>query len=762
MMLITFLNLFLIAKCYKLKNALIWALCLLSLIVFCGTEGMSFFHVLTPLTARFFWGSLALCLSVFSFVLYRKKKLEICYLFKKEDIFKFLFFVWIIILGVVALLIVPNNADSMIYHLSRIEHWIHNSSVSYFETNTPQQIYSPVLAEYFILQTFLLYKTDIFSNLIQFFSYVFSALLMFEIMGKLKFSSFLKVVATLFFLSVPMAIAQSVTSQNDLASVLWLLVFVSLMLDLKEIKKLSFNKECLSLILLISFSVSFAFLTKSHICFPLFVLMIFGGFHFLKKKENYPYFLPFALIGGLIFCLLTGMTFYRNFISSGDIFASVYMGKVAVGTFHPLYLLINALKNMALLLANPILPAYPANWVIGLSDILGVDVNHEVISWTKNFAPEIIFTSTSFSHDFVSSSFITFLFVISVVCYLLFLLLFFKKTPNKGLMATFLIAIFISLIVLRYQSWGCRLLLPSSCLMILFVACLLNALQQITKKKCYILLIYLSVFSLFPAYLTFLHQTKFIDRGNKIEKYFSSYPIFYRPYFKIAEMVKLLDAKKVGIWGEGDIFDYPLLKMLENVEVKHILLEKNNDSFSPDVIMVFGKNDNKENLITYNDQEYKPVYFFENHTKYVIYLKKDHPLLLKGLFFKGEKNDLFSSSTFIETSAGLVVNSVKTPSVVIRTEYIKNAFDLKKGIDIYLTIESIQSPIKMRVFKNDTFLKEILVDGTDFVLFEKVFVNEWENEFILRFDLDIPKEKDAFGHIAIKNFIIKEHQKKEK
>src|SRR5262249_35041097 len=47
----------------------------------------------------------------------------------------------------VALVAAPNNLDSLIYHLPRIEHWIQQGSLAHFPTSIIQQITSNPLAE---------------------------------------------------------------------------------------------------------------------------------------------------------------------------------------------------------------------------------------------------------------------------------------------------------------------------------------------------------------------------------------------------------------------------------------------------------------------------------------------------------------------------------------------------------------------------------------------------------------------------------------
>ena len=76
------------------------------------------------------------------------------------------------ITAVIALVAPPNNGDSMAYHMSRVVHWWANGTVGFYPTNIQRQVYPSPLAEYMILQFFVLADgSDRFANMVQWFSF---------------------------------------------------------------------------------------------------------------------------------------------------------------------------------------------------------------------------------------------------------------------------------------------------------------------------------------------------------------------------------------------------------------------------------------------------------------------------------------------------------------------------------------------------------------------------------------------------------------
>jgi len=129
-----------------------------------------------------------------------------------------------------ALLAPPNTWDSMTYHMVRVAHWIQQGSVRYYATSIDRQNYQSPLAEFVILHLQLLSGSDRFANLVQWSALLVSAIAVALIVGELKGTRRAQVFAALLAVTLPMAILQSTSTQNDLLCGALCLVFVLFLL----------------------------------------------------------------------------------------------------------------------------------------------------------------------------------------------------------------------------------------------------------------------------------------------------------------------------------------------------------------------------------------------------------------------------------------------------------------------------------------------------------------------------------------------------
>ena len=73
---------------------------------------------------------------------------------------------------VVAWISPPNNVDSLLYHMSRVMHWIQNGSLRHYAASYHHQLFMPPWAEMAILNLRVLWGSDKPVNLIQWFSMI--------------------------------------------------------------------------------------------------------------------------------------------------------------------------------------------------------------------------------------------------------------------------------------------------------------------------------------------------------------------------------------------------------------------------------------------------------------------------------------------------------------------------------------------------------------------------------------------------------------
>ena len=126
----------------------------------------------------------------------------------------------VIVVGVLAMasLYLPNNGDSLVYHLARVSHWIQQSSAHHFATHNTAQIEFAPLHEFNMLHIQLLGGGDRLVNFAQVFGFVVCIVGASELARLLGASIEAQAGASLIFAVVPSAVLQAAGTQNDVFS----------------------------------------------------------------------------------------------------------------------------------------------------------------------------------------------------------------------------------------------------------------------------------------------------------------------------------------------------------------------------------------------------------------------------------------------------------------------------------------------------------------------------------------------------------------
>ncbi|MEO8056512.1 MAG: glycosyltransferase family 39 protein, partial [Acidobacteriota bacterium] len=120
----------------------------------------------------------------------------------------------------------PNNYDSMIYHAARVMHWAQQGSVAHYPTSILLQLQGAPLSEYFLLHLRLLTGGDALFNLVQWLSFLLAVL---AVYGSAEMSFPRSgLTAAVLAATLPAAVLQASSTQNDLGAAAWLAVSVYL------------------------------------------------------------------------------------------------------------------------------------------------------------------------------------------------------------------------------------------------------------------------------------------------------------------------------------------------------------------------------------------------------------------------------------------------------------------------------------------------------------------------------------------------------
>lgn len=358
-----------------------------AIVIWCGllffqVELLSVFSMLNKQTVLGYW--LVVCI-LLALMLKRKKdnnyKLRdipgrICRGIQQNKFFSVI--VCMIIL--LAIVTVPYNWDSMTYHVARIAHWAQNESIAHYATHNPRQVSTPGFHEFICLNVYLLSgNRDILLNLVQCFSFFTNAWIIYEIAGKLGVCSKYSKVGVLFFISMPIAFGEALTTQNDNLGAVFFLAFVYYILDFWRIEqRIEDNKATYGKCCIMGAIVGFGFLTKPTVSMGMFILAIVLLVICIRRKDSAKIIFKLILAVVPIIAIIIVPELIRNVITFGAILPSGTGARQLVGTLEPGYLLVNALKNFAFNLPTIYIP-HSNNFLESalylFADVVGVDIN---------------------------------------------------------------------------------------------------------------------------------------------------------------------------------------------------------------------------------------------------------------------------------------------------------------------------------------------------------------------------------------------------
>ncbi len=301
-----------------LREILLIEAVIFGIAVVIGTEFLNVLHALATWGAMGWWAFLCLTTNYYRVKLPEAEPLQfgarLSNFFRQAsyDVHGMILVIvaYALVLFAVALWATPNNYDSMTYHLARVAHWQQAHSINFYATNNPRQNYMPPWAEWAFFQLVLLQGDDRLVNLIQWLCYcgcLIGASLITELLGGSRRDG---IIAAFFVGTMPAAIFEATSTQNDLVMSFWLMCIVygciKLSRDSGYWETLFFGA-----------SIGLALLTKTVTLIfaaPLFI----WGVWVVSKRGPLPALSRLAILTLIVLALNTGPT-VRNLITSGHV-----------------------------------------------------------------------------------------------------------------------------------------------------------------------------------------------------------------------------------------------------------------------------------------------------------------------------------------------------------------------------------------------------------------------------------------------------------
>jgi hypothetical protein len=259
-----------------------------------------------------------------------------------EMVFSAVLGVIIFLLFLIAFISIPNNLDSLGYHMSRVVHWAENQSLGHYPTGFEPQLLNPIGAEIVILNFRLLWGSDQLANCVQTISMVLSLVGVSVLAGLLGAGRRGQLAAVAFSASIPMGILQATSTQNDYVAALWLVclaIFVVLAVQ-REVSRTE--------LLCLAASLGLGLLTKGTFypyALPLGVWLII---HWLSQRR-FLVFLKRGVVIVVIVIMLNLGYWARNTITYGGPLGSPqWISGMTSGSRRPVPVLARLVENIAI------------------------------------------------------------------------------------------------------------------------------------------------------------------------------------------------------------------------------------------------------------------------------------------------------------------------------------------------------------------------------------------------------------------------------
>ena len=614
-----------------------------SFLVWLFTESLSLFHALTTRNVMLLWGILLICILIYAGCKYRRAMVLIPKVIRERSclwdgwkvwtLFEVLLLMMAMLLaGVMFLLsyrIVPNNWDSMTYHLPRVMNWIENSSVAYYPTNNARQLYYSNFSEYMILHIILIFQNDQLVNLVQWAGYSLSGYMLYRIVRELELKRVCALLAALLFMFCPLPIAESVTTQVDLVGTMWCVIFAYFALKIGKSNRPLNSRENISGIVFCAASIGLAYLTKSSVCFvmPLILLWLLGVC--IAKREQIKNMVICVTLAVAIILILALPGFIRNYNALGSILSVSEMGRLMIEwSYNPFIYLLNACKNLTIQMAGS--QEYSGVWrfTMWLAAVLGYDIEDPRISAYAGFAEGY---AKSFHHDKAGAQMLLVLTGIAIVAGIMLIVIKqIKKEKWSRLwddlyIISAVIGAGMLFVCIRWQSWGNRLMLPALPFLCLFVVYVLSKYR--VRKEMIVVLVSAAIILMLPdAYQGVKKQVDdYIEPQQQGRDRFGLYFLNrYRiaePYRAMVEEIVNIDPDSIGLLLGGDDYEYPLwvaLKTKDNV-IHPVVLGDEQAVWEPQVIVAV-KEDGIRIMdeIAFGDNAYRCIWNYGDDARFAI------------------------------------------------------------------------------------------------------------------------------------------------
>lgn len=506
---------------------------------------------------------------------------------------------FLFLIFVMSLVTIPHTVDSMTYNMTRIAYWARNRSVAHFATNDVRAVTTAPIAEFINLQVYILHdKSDVLFNLVQSLSYIVNTFLVMGICKKLGVSEKYRYLCALLYTSMPIAFAEAFTTQIEQFATVFMLIFVYFILDLlKDDFRFAFSKEVIGKVLVLGACIAFGYHTKPSVLFGMLVFAVWLLIVCLKRKDKFAVLIPLIGIAAVEMIIIVLPEAARNLQTFHALSSSDVGAKHMIDTFHPLYLIVNTLKNLSINLPNiyfPEIADFVKHCIFWIAYKFGIDINDPAIA--HDGAEYLLRGPQHYVCDSAVNPVVYYL-AIGALLMLLWKMVRRKKMDKADAYSwAALLSFGFFCFGLKYELYSTRYMLTYLALFCPVAVIFLSKLKWKEKKLDHYVvpvIVFMCIVEFFGMFLYHGERTlRHMVAEDRIEGYFEFRKKDENSYRQLGEYLADKEYENLGvylIWRSGE---YPIWKLVdENVRIEAVNVQNEtaihaDSSFVPDYIVV--------------------------------------------------------------------------------------------------------------------------------------------------------------------------------
>lgn len=477
--------------------------------------------------------------------------------------------------GVIAWASPPTNFDSMTYQMPRVMHWLQQGTLHHYPASNIRQLAYGPGAAYWQVQLWSVFDGDIAANLPQWCALVGSALALTLCLERLVDRRAIGF-AVMVGVTLPMGLLQACSTQTDLQVGCWVIAGLALLHNRPE--PLGTSRALFG-----GLAMGLALLTKpsAALCIaPLVVAALWPSFRIEGARTVVARGLTLAAVA----LAINLPHFARNYSWFGSPLGDSY-GTI-VDSISPRLALANAVRWLVLNV-----PSVNA-WQVAadMSQWLGVDPNHPAITFSYcrfvPASPYVIYRLFLPDEDF--AAYVGTLLVIAILALLAVLSLRSSSEGNSeprksgvGLWLTALVvALALHFLLLKWQWWGNRLLLPLALLGLPFLAALTGAwrrgwLRNLTVTCLLVQAAFVLTFSLNRPLVPLPKTWNFVGAlplfgSSRTERFYAGYNAEAVPVCQqLVAAVKQTGVRRIGLMADENYPEYVLWRALHDAGLRN-------------------------------------------------------------------------------------------------------------------------------------------------------------------------------------------------